>query len=156
MNKRIRLIVFLIICLAITMTSVIVVSTKLQSNTSKPSIIAEFNENKNRFKNIQNFAMSLDDNIYIYLDGKKIVYDESQKHIITSDKVEKDISYILLKLGYNGIYADDRDIRFVKKSSKNETGVYYIRDDIKPDNTPSGGYYERITKNWYYYFENPT
>ncbi len=156
MYKRKKYIILLIACLAIIVTTIIIVSTQLECRTSKTDIIADFHNNKNRFENIQSYTELLNDNIYIYLDGKKIVYEEGKNKNNAFDKVEKDIAFIMIRLKYIGIYGGEGDIKFVKKGSKNQTGIYYIKNDVKPEDTPSGGYYERITDNWFYYFENPT
>ena len=123
----------------------------------RSEIIKDFTENEDRFKNVKDFAMKLEDNLYVYVNDDIVKYDDEQKAEIEVSGIKDDIEYILLNLDFSGIYKDDEgtgNVDFVKAGSTNVTGLYY--SETKGEENEASSFFERIKDHWFFYYQNPT
>lgn len=157
MNNRLKYITFsFIIITSIILLVVIIFSSNFTKGNSKSDIINMCINNKSRFVSIQQFAAEMEDNLYVSIVNNVIKYDPKQEEMLRSNNLVEHIEYILKELKFKGIYGDSGNVKFIKTVDDQEIGIYYIESGISPENIPSSSYYEKISDNWFYYYENPT
>jgi len=127
---------------------------------SKEKIVLEFHQNKEKFLNVAQYLNSLSGDVTIDAeqDNKysvKTVKDGKLNYITVDDKrIDADIKYILFKLRYRNIISSERDIDYIKQSSRNwSRGVVYSKDGSKPYRSKNSTL-EEIDEGWYFLIDN--
>ncbi len=124
---------------------------------TKEEIISIFNNNQNRFVSVQKYLEKSNNISHIYSSNGKIKFsndDDADNHI--DQKIYNDIKYLTDNLGVKLITVDDdRNIEFLFYTNGTERfSIAFYKSGKKPTGQPTDYYYEEISKNWFYSYEN--
>ncbi len=149
-NKK----VIIILPVVIIIISVTVILLNLKSDKSSATdIIGIFDSNFNRFNIITTFLVEDEGAIYANTSTGKLRIEYTKANGFQDSKtgnkaVDAEISYIINKMGFIGIYEGNEKISFVKEAANPEKGVIYMKNN----KIPSGPHrVEKLKENWYYY-----
>ena len=156
-NKLLWLVIFLI-------TIIVSVLYIYETRITKDKIIQEFNENYEVFEKIREYAESTDGQLYIDNNSGRLIIsndkvktsinDGPSKEISIDDlPINEEISYIIKKLKYVGIYERslpdiEGTVEFLRTVGEEEQGIVYLKDS----SIKYGMIMEELGDGWYYYW----